>query len=425
MRIANSTEGLRKLLTIVVAVLVGCLGFSFASIAVDQETQTDMHEFNVEAHRLTSKWEFWVYTEGTITLTVDWTGPRNLRLFLYGPRQEDPYLDVRAASPTTQTFVVTSEILARGQGRWKWEFQLGNASNSLAQGSVSVTYPKSLPKINYFKAEALHGDSLPLLSQETGIATYAAFPTQEFTLNWSVELAISGLSLGCGCGAVAPELPHGVATDCPNPTTRLTSTRGSRSETLGELGQVYTLIAKNKHGTTEAQIVVVPKVWVGFSSISRRMAPSRSVCIGCAPCQDCGRTPEAERIGAILREIEEKLNAGCIRDNTNLDRFNDPYLRDGLTVGILNAMYDLIVYPDDDFLPDLGARTKCDIGVYGYTPGNKEYVMICLRKGADGLTLLHELEHLVDPNTTECRAPWVAQWCYGCPSTIPCPTCSE
>ena len=134
---------------------------------------------------------------------------------------------------------------------------------------------------------------------------------------------------------------------------------------------------------------------------------------------------EIERLAAILREIEEKLNGGCIRNNSELDRFGDPYLRDGLTADILNAMYYLVVYPDDDFLPDLGARTKCDMGVYGYTPGNKEYVMICLRKGADGLTLLHELEHYVDPNTTECRAPWVAQWCYGCPTTIPCPTCSD
>lgn len=399
---------------VLAGLLVMALGV--VGLGTDQETQTDTHEFNIESHRLTARWEFWVYTEGTITLTVEWTGPRNLRLVLYGPGQEDPYLDVRATSPMTQTFAITSEILRGGQGRWKWQFQLGNASDALAQGSVSVTYPKSLPKINYFKPEPLHGDSLPLLSQESSIARYAAFPSQEFTLNWSVDLAISGITLEWGCGAVAPELPPGVATDCPNPATTLTSKRGSRSEMIGELGQVYTLIAKNKHGTAEAKIMVLPKVWVGYHM---------AVCIGCAPCQDCGRTPEAERIRAILQEIEEKLNAGCIRNNVNLDRFNDPYLRDGLTVDILNAMYDLIVYPNSDYLPDLGARTKCDIGVYGWTPGNKEYVMLCLRNGADGLTLLHELEHYVDPNTTECRAPWVAQWCYGCPATIPCPTCSE
>lgn len=88
-------------------------------------------------------------------------------------------------------------------------------------------------------------------------------------------------------------------------------------------------------------------------------------------------------------------------------------------------MKTLIIYPDDADLPDAAGRDVCST-VYGYTPGDKEYIMICLRKGADGLTLLHELEHYVDPNTTECRAPWVAQSCYGCPAPgLPCPTCSQ
>jgi len=117
--------------------LVMALGV--VGLGTDQETQTDTHEFNIESHRLTPRWDFWVYTEGTITLTVEWTGPRNLRLLLYGPGQEDPYLDVRGTSPMTQTFAVTSEIRGEEQGRWKWQFQLGNASGVLAQGSVSVT----------------------------------------------------------------------------------------------------------------------------------------------------------------------------------------------------------------------------------------------------------------------------------------------
>lgn len=412
-RVSGKGSRMRKAIgvTVFLSILILVVG-----IAAAQTEQTNEYEVSIEPHRLSTRTDFWIYTEGTIELTLQWTGPRNLRLLLYGPGQEDAYLDVIETSPMTKSFAVTSEMLARGQGRWKWQFQVGNASSVVAQLNISVTYPKSLPVINYSRAEARHGDALPFLGQEAGILEYAAFPTQEFTLNWSVDLAMSGITLEWSCGAVSPELASGVTRDCPNPSTALTSGRGSRQETLGELGQVYTLIAKNKHGSSEARVIVVPQVWIGYNM---------AVCVGCSPCQDCGRTPEIERLAAILREIEGKLNDGCIRSNSELDRFGDPYLRDGLTADILNAMYYLVVYPDDDFLPDLGARTKCDVGVYGYTPGNKEYVMICLRKGADGLTLLHELEHYVDPNTTECRAPWVAQWCYGCPATIPCPTCSD
>ncbi len=411
----NGGVDLWKPMLILLLFLLGMLAMGLIAFASDPDTRTETYEFTVQPHRLSARPDFWIYEEGTIAISVQWTGPRNLRLLLYGPGQDDPYLDVTEPSPITRSFDITSQILDAGGG-WKWQLQLGNASSVVTQATVSITYPESLPEIHYFRAEPLHGDSLLPLSEQTGLIEYAAFPTQEFTLNWSAERAISALDLEWGCGAIAAELPEGVAADCPNVSTRLSVKRGSRTETLGELGQVYTLVATNKHGTAEARVIVLPKVWVGYHT---------AVCVGCSPCQECGRTSEAERIGAILREIDGKLSAGCITNNTELDRFNDPYLRGALTADILSAMRTLVIYPASTYMPDLGARTMCERGSYGYTPGDKTYVMICLREGADGLTLLHELEHYVDPNTTECRAPWVAQSCYGCPATIPCPECSN
>ena len=185
---------------------------------------------------------------------------------------------------------------------------------------------------------------------------------------------------------------------------------------VGSQGGTYTLVASNDHGSTKATIRVLPKMAIGYKD---------AVCTGCMPCVNCGHSSELERLKVLLQEIEAKLLAGCIRNNTNLDRFNDPYLRGDLTDDMLAAMATLIIYPDDCEVPDTSGATVCDTG-YGYTPGSRTYLMICLRKGADGLSLLHELEHYVDPHTTECRAAWVAQSCYGCPQGgLPCPTCTQ
>ena len=373
----------------------------FINTAAEQETQEDTYQFTLPAHRLSNDWEFWVYSEGTITVTISWTGPNKLRLFLYGPERDDPYVEVIRESPLVETFTITPQILAAGQRHWKWRARLGNASNTAAEGSISISYPKNLPRIDSFQANAQSGDDLPLL-QGLGTPMYAAFPTQQFTLSWRVDSVVTSLSLESGCGAVAPELRSGVAMDCPNASMRLSTTRGSKPEMISELGQVYTLRASNRHGDTEATIIILPKVWVGYF---------QATCIGCAPCQDCGKTPQVERLADSLRDVEQRVSGGCIRNNVGLDRFDDPYLRGNLSDDILQTMKTVTLYTSDEHIPNVTPGTICE-GSVGYTSGDPKYILMCLSRGADGLTLLHELEHVVDPNTDECRAPWVAQYCY-------------
>jgi len=375
-----------------------------ASAATDQETITETDQFRLEPNRY-KEWVVSVYQAGSIRITAQWSGPRELQLRLYGPAQEDPYLDESKRSPLDVTFTVTSQMLGPASAGWHWRVRLGNRHDSLvAEGSISITVPKTLPQIKSFRTD------LPLLYKELASMgpwynnTYAASLGVNYTLRWDVDLATAPVTLVSSCNPIEPELAPGRTTACEESARGGLEREGSWGPIpTGDLGARWILQAENRHGRSEAVIKVLPKVSVGYHN---------AACIGCRPCLGCGKPSQTQRLAGFLTEVEQKVSGGCIRNNANLDRFNDPYLRGRMTDDILQKMKSLTIYPDDDHLPDAGGRTICETG-YGYTPGDKEYIMMCLGKGADGLTLLHELEHYVDPKTDECRAAWVAQSCYG------------
>lgn len=119
-----------------------------------------------------------------------------------------------------------------------------------------------------------------------------------------------------------------------------------------------------------------------------------------------GYIPEDEltSVRNWLMEIEQKLKQGCITGNQNLDRFNDPYLRDsnGLTKDILTKMQNVVICLHRHQMIDavlaggllIEKFTLCDSAkqVMGQT-WDSNIVGICLDLGADNTTLLHELYH--------------------------------
>ncbi|MEM3658327.1 MAG: hypothetical protein QXQ66_07940 [Candidatus Hadarchaeum sp.] len=117
----------------------------------------------------------------------------------------------------------------------------------------------------------------------------------------------------------------------------------------------FTRVTPNSHGRVEKGLRVLPKSLVGYQ---------QAVCIGCAACHECGHLSQAEQIGALLAEVATKINAGCIPNNVNLDRFGDPYLRGALLADMLARMVNLVVYVSGEDLPDLSGRGVCDTPAY-------------------------------------------------------------
>jgi len=383
-----------------------CLAVVFlAFVVVASDVKEHEEPFTLEPHHYKG-WSFVVYEPGPISISAVWTGTTSLKISLYAPGQDDPVLERTFTSPASTQFSVLQSMVDAGT---QWRVRVSNLSDQQATGTLEFSHPKTLPVIDSFRTD------LDLLIDEPGIARYAGFPGQEYTLTWRTTYA-NKVSIETSCGAVFAERSSSApATDCPE-TSADVSRDGSRSEMLYDQGASFTLHVSNAHGTVEKRLRILPKSWVGYE---------QAVCIGCAACHECGHASQAEQIGALLREVAVKINAGCIRNNANLDRFGDPYLRGALSTDMLAKMSGLIVYVSDEDAPDLSARGVCDTA-YGWTPGTRAFILLCANKPLNGLLLLHELEHQTDPRTTECRAAWVAQFCYGCPNGgIPCPTCSQ
>ncbi|MGD9676334.1 MAG: hypothetical protein AB7V19_06585 [Candidatus Bipolaricaulia bacterium] len=395
----------KRQVSVCLAVGLAVLVLAFSATA---GTVIEEHKFKLSSRRAIA-WEFSVYESGYIEVHATWDQMVPLELALYGPGQSEPYLRIQSKSPLDARLPVPARALSAGTA---WQLKLTSPAAALSSvGEIAFRYPETLPTISLFRA------TLDLVKQDGATSTYATFLMQEFDLSWVVENTTE-VSLETSCGPVPAEYATNTSGECPQSSVNLPAgDHGSRHQPpIGNKGSTYTLVASNDHGTAKATIRVLPKIAIGYKD---------AVCIGCMPCISCGHSSELERLKLLLQEVEAKLRAGCIRNNTNLDRFNDPYLRGALTDDMLAAMATLVIYPDDCEVPDASGATVCDTG-YGYTPGSKDYLMICLRKGADGLTLLHELEHYVDPRTSECRASWVAQSCYGCPQGgLPCPTCTQ
>jgi hypothetical protein len=164
----------------------------------------------------------------------------------------------------------------------------------------------------------------------------------------------------------------------------------------------FIVSATNADGSTRADAVVYTKVRVGYHDAST----------------PAGGIPEAEvrRIRGELEDNDRRLNAGCIRNNDELDRFGDPYLRGQLTDDILAAMRQVLIITDRDRLPSRYRETArlCTDGVYGEVPTDKAYLAICREVGADELTLLHELYHYaaIRDSGNEFKAEAISTGCY-------------
>lgn len=171
----------------------------------------------------------------------------------------------------------------------------------------------------------------------------------------------------------------------------------------------FNVSAQNREGTTHAEATAWLKVRVGYRGAS---IPGGGV-----------RVEHVNRVRGWLEEVDLVLRKGCIRDNTNLDRFHGPeggrYLRNGLTDDILKAMGDVVVHTSPATVPRIFRRTLrlCQCGPCPSSPtltcataGQAQNQSVeggflgvcwmpetavratCAVRG-DALTLLHELYH--------------------------------
>jgi len=180
-----------------------------------------------------------------------------------------------------------------------------------------------------------------------------------------------------------------------------------------ELGSTtsFEIWARNSDGSTFAQAVARILVRVGYHNAR---TPGGGVYRG-----------DLNRLRDYLENIEELLNDGCIRNNADLDRFEDPYLRGGLTDDILAAMQGVVIYTSREQLPsayretsDLCGCVPCDgqdCCTYGETADDQSWVAICRSIGADDLTLLHELYHYTrgdQGRVAEDKAAAISMGCF-------------
>lgn len=133
----------------------------------------------------------------------------------------------------------------------------------------------------------------------------------------------------------------------------------------------FEISARNADGPSFAQAVARILVRVGYHNASTPAVVYRG---------------ELNRLRGYLESIEEVLNDDCIRNNENLDHFDDPYLRGDLTDDILTAMQDVVIYTRKEQLPSAYLETsrlcKCrDLDgrgcAYGETPDDRSFVAIC------------------------------------------------
>jgi hypothetical protein len=174
-------------------------------------------------------------------------------------------------------------------------------------------------------------------------------------------------------------LPTGTFTDWGGGTGPVSGTSRTYDITFGRTA-AFVIGARNVDGVTTERVTAWAKTAVGYHAAS---TPAGGVF-----------ESEVERIRRDLEDIDRRLRGGCIRDNTDLDRFGDPYLRGALTDDVLNAMRNVLVYIGPEKLPTIHRTSRlCEPGVYGVTPMDRSFVAICRAIDADSLTLLHELYH--------------------------------
>lgn len=174
-------------------------------------------------------------------------------------------------------------------------------------------------------------------------------------------------------------LPAGTFTDWGGSTGLAGVSSRVYDATFGRT-TTFAIDARNADGTTTERVTAYAKTAVGYHAAST----------------PAGGVPESEVAGIRrdLEDIERRLLGGCIRDNTELDAFGDPYLRGALTDDILAAMQDVLVYTGPEKLPTAHRASRlCEGGRYGVTPSDRSFVAICRALDADSLTLLHELYH--------------------------------
>jgi hypothetical protein len=163
----------------------------------------------------------------------------------------------------------------------------------------------------------------------------------------------------------------------------------------------FEVAARNADGPSVARVTAYCKAAVGYHAAS---TPAGAVYVS-----------ELDLLRRYLEDLEARLVRGCIRNNTDLDRFGDPYLRGSLTDDILAAMREVLILTGREKLPTLYRTSRlCEPGNYGSTPSDRAFVAICREMSADALTLLHELYHYAAArdNGNEDKAFAVSLGCF-------------
>ncbi len=203
------------------------------------------------------------------------------------------------------------------------------------------------------------------------------WPGDTVTLSWST---MGADQISWAQTQEAWVLPDGTAGDSgtwPGPWWSPDQFPATRDDILWGTDRT-TLYAKNEYGVSSRTVTVYEKLLVGYYN----------ACITA-----CGiYESEITRIRNRLQDIDAKLNAGCIRNNPRLARFNAPYLtasppNQNLTDDILAAMKDVVIITHNWVLPDAwGTDPEIDGKLLG--PG-------IIGVLGDELCLLHELYHVV------------------------------
>ena len=196
-------------------------------------------------------------------------------------------------------------------------------------------------------------------------------------------------------------LPAGTFTDSGGGTGPAGASSRVYDTTFGRT-TTFVVAGQNVDGVTTERVTAWAKTAVGYH----------------AACTPAGGVFASE-VAAIRRDLEDidrRLRDGCIRNNTDLDRFGDPYLRGALTDDILSAMQSVLVYIGPEKLPTAHRESRlcADGRVYGVTPRDRSFVAICRALRADSLTLLHELYHYAatSDNGNEDKAAAVSLGCF-------------
>lgn len=262
--------------------------------------------------------------------------------------------------------------------------------------------------------------------------------TGDVEVSWSVTDTPpnAATAIWLGSGTLGMEvLPEGVFTDEGGGASNVFPTTSDSFAMSIIRTSFINIYATNEDGGTTDQETFYAKIRVGYHDATVPGAPVRE--------------SDLDLIRGYLEEIDRRLNDNVLTNLPDyIEEFNSrvpagagfpdfadmEYLSGGVGTGnladdILTAMQDVLIYISPATMPrgyrpgtitDAERRALCEeyehdgrtATVYGKS--TREWVSICLDRGADDLTLLHELFHYASTsnNGNEARAAAVSMCAY-------------